>query len=128
MPRFALKKIDQVKGKINFYTLEVDGRSEFSEFCEKLENTNEHKLLNTIYATMDSVSNLKYLPKTKYRELKGRKKSDKVKDYEIKKDAIRIYLFKDDKGNIVVFNGSKNDQKEDIARMRRIKEEYIKSK
>lgn len=128
MPRFALKKIEQVKGRINFYKLEVDGRSEFNEFCEALENANERKVLNTIYATMDSVANLKYLPKTKFRQLKGRKTSDKVKDYEIKKDTIRIYLFKDDKGNIVVFSGTKNDQKEDIAKMRRIKEEYIKSK
>lgn len=128
MHTFALIRIDQVKGKINFYKLEIDGECEFDEFCEALENTDEKKVLNTIYATMDSVANLKLLPKTKFRELKGRKTSDKVKDYEIKKDAIRIYLFKDDKGNIVVFGGSKNNQKEDIARLRRLKEEYIKNK
>lgn len=128
MHTFALIRIDQVKGKINFYKLEIDGECEFDEFCEALENTDEKKVLNTIYATMDSVANLKLLPKTKFRELKGRRTSDKVKDYEIKKDAIRIYLFKDDKGNIVVFGGSKNNQKEDIARLRRLKEEYIKNK
>ena len=125
---FALIRIDQVKGKINFYKLEIDGECEFDEFCAALENTGESKVLNTIYATMDSVANLKLLPRTKFRELKGRRTSDKVKDYEIKKDAIRIYLFKDDKGNIVVFGGSKNNQKEDIARLRRLKEEYIKNK
>lgn len=128
MSTFALKKIEQVKGKINFYKLEIDGKCEFNEFCEALENAGERKALNTIYATMDSVANLKLLPRTKFRELKGRRTSDKVKDYEIKKDAIRIYLFKDDKGNIVVFGGSKNNQKEDIARLRRLKEEYIKNR
>ena len=29
MPKFALIKIDQVKGKINFYKLEIDGTCEF---------------------------------------------------------------------------------------------------
>jgi hypothetical protein len=128
MHTFALIRIDQVKGKINFYKLEINGECEFDEFCEALENTDERKVLNTIYATMDSVANLKLLPKTKFRELKGRRTSDKVKDYEIKKDAIRVYLFKDERGNIVVFGGSKNNQKEDIARLRRLKEEYIKNK
>lgn len=128
MHTFALIRIDQVKGKIKFYKLEIDGECEFDEFCEALENTDERKVLNTIYATMDSVANLSLLPKTKFRELKRRKASDKVKDYEIKKDAIRVYLFKDERGNIVVFGGSKNNQKEDIARLRRLKEEYIKNK
>ncbi|MCU0472505.1 MAG: hypothetical protein MUC93_03930 [Bacteroidales bacterium] len=127
MHTFALIRIEQVKGKINFYKLEIDGKCEFNEFCEALENADEKKALNTIYATMDSVANLKFLPRTKFRELKGRRTSDKVKDYEIKKDAIRIYLFKDDKGYIVVFGGSKNNQKEDIARLRRLKVEYIKN-
>ena len=38
---FALKKIEQVKGKINFYKLEVDGKCEFDEFCELLERKKE---------------------------------------------------------------------------------------
>ena len=128
MPTFALKKIEQVKGKINFYKLEIDGKCEFDEFCSAIERADGSKILLTIYAIMDSVANLSLLPKTKFRELKGRKASDKVKDYEIKKDAIRVYLFKDEIGNIVVFGGSKNNQKEDIARLRRLKEEYIKKK
>lgn len=128
MPKFALIKIDQVKGKINFYKMEIDGTCEFDEFCEVLEKTEEKKALNTIYATMESVANLKFIPKLKFRELKGRKKSDNVKDYEIKKDAYRVYLFKNDAGNIIVFGSLKNTQKEDIARLRRLKEEYLKSK
>ena len=59
MPTFALIRIDQVKGKINFYKLEINGECEFDEFCEALENADERKVLNTIYATMDSVANLK---------------------------------------------------------------------
>ena len=128
MRKFALIKIEQVKGKINFLKLEIDGKCEFDEFCEALESTEERKVLISIYAIMDSVANLNLLPKTKFRELKGRRTSDKIKDYEIKKDTIRVYLFKDDAGNIVVFGSSKKIQKEDIARLRRLKEEYVKSK
>ena len=68
------------------------------------------------------------MPEKKFRELKGRKKNDIIKDYEIKKDANRIYLFKDDVGNIIVFGSTKNNQKEDIAKLRRLKVEYNKSK
>jgi hypothetical protein len=128
MPKFALIKIDQVKGKINFYKLGIEGKCDFDEFCEAFETAEEKKILLTLYAIMDSVANLSLLPKTKFRELKGRKKSDKTKDYEIKKDTIRIYLFKDVVGNIVVFGSSKQNQKEDIVRLRKLKEEYIKSK
>jgi len=125
---FVLLKIGQVKGKINFYKLEIDGICEFDEFCEDLETADERKTLKTIYAIMESVANLKYLPNKKFRELKVRKKGDKIKDYEIKKDAYRVYLFKDDVGNIIVFGSTKNNQKEDIARLRRLKLEFNRSK
>jgi hypothetical protein len=93
-----------------------------------LECAEERKVLISIYAIMDSVANLRLLPKKKFRELKGRKAGDKTKDYEIKKDAVRVYLFKVEAGNVVVFGSLKKNQKEDIARLRRIKEEYFKSK
>jgi hypothetical protein len=127
MRNFVLHKIDQVKGKISFYRLEIDGRCEFNDFCNELEMTGKTNVLATILAIMDSVANLQFLPKTKYRELKGRLKSDKVKDFEVKKDEYRVYLFKIDDGNIVAFGGYKKDQKEDIKRLRRIKSEFVKA-
>jgi len=124
MPIFALHNIDQVKGKTKFYKLEIDGVCEFDKFCKELERSKEgKKILNTIYAIMDSASNLKHLPKTKFRELKGRRASDKIKDYELKKGDNRIYMFMDS-GYVVVFAGTKNKQDQDIARLRRIKTEY----
>lgn len=124
MSIFVLKKIDQVKGRIRFYKLEIDKVCEFDVFCKELEKTEEgKKLLKTIYAIMDSASNLKHLPKTKFRELKGRRSSDKIKDYELKKADYRIYMFMDS-GYVVVFAGTKSKQDHDIARLRRIKFEY----
>jgi hypothetical protein len=128
MYKFALHKIEQVKGKISFFKLEVDGKCEFDEFCKMMEGTGKRKELSSMLAIMDSAANLRIMPKTRYRELKGRKKADKTKDYEVKKDEFRIYLFKIDEGNVVVFGSFKSKQKEDILRLRRIKREFITSK
>ena len=127
MPKFALIRIEQVKGKINFFKLVIDGTCEFDKFCQELDRAETKKALFSIYATMESVANLIRPPGTRFKELKGRKINDNVKDYEIKKDAFRVYLFKDEAGNVIVFGSSKNNQKEDIARLRRLKEEFIKS-
>jgi len=125
---FALKKIEQVKGKSNFYKLEINNKCQFDEFCELLEKKGDESKLKSIYAIMDAVANLNFLPDTKFKELSGRRPEDKIKDYEIKKDKYRVYLFKDDAGNIVVFGSIKKRQKRDIKRLRAIKTEYIKNK
>jgi hypothetical protein len=125
---FALKKIEQVKGKVNFFKLEIDNRCEFDEFCELLERRKEASKLRTIFATMDSVSNLIRLPKTKFRELEGRSPGDHNKEYEIKKKPYRVYLFRDKEGNIIVFGSIKGNQKKDLQRLRAVKNEYINNK
>jgi len=130
MHTFALKRIEQVKGKVSFFKLEIDGVCEFDEFCENLENKKEERKLRTIYAIMESASNITptRLPGAKFKELEGRPHGDNVKEYEIKKKPYRVYLFKDDEGNVIVFGGTKNNQKKDIKRFREIKKEYILSK
>ncbi len=125
---FTLKKIEQVKGRINFYKMEIDHKCEFDEFCELLEHRKETPKLRSIFAIMDSVSNLNFLPKTKFRELQGRPPGDNIKDYEIKKNPYRVYLFKDTEGNIIIFGSKKGNQKRDIKKLRLIKIEYIKNK
>lgn len=128
MSIFALKRIEQIKGRISFFKLIIDNRCEFDEFCELLERRKEGSKLRSIFGIMESVANLNRLPETKFRELKGRPAGDNIKEYEIKKKPYRIYLFKDDAGNIIVFGSSKKLQKKDIKRLRQIKNEYLKSK
>lgn len=128
MCKFALKRIGQVKGRISFYKMEINGECLFDSFCTTLDAAGERTVLISIFASMESVANLLIMPKTRFRELKGRIKSDTVKDYEIKKNRYRVYLFKDDNGNIVVLGGIKDTQKEDIKRLRRIKIQYCKAK
>lgn len=128
MHKFALEKIDLVKGKINFFKLIIDNRCKFDEFCNELIEGGEEKALISLYATMDAAANLKH-PKN-FKELK-RDSNDKIKDYEIKKNikglAMRIYLF-DDSGRVVVFGSFKKTQEEDINTLRRIKNEYFQNK
>jgi len=128
MSIFVLKRIEQIKGRISFFKLIIDNRCEFDEFCELLKRRKEDSKLRSIFGIMESVANLNRLPETKFRELKGRPAGDNVKEYEIKKKPYRIYLFKDDAGNIIVFGSSKKLQKKDIKRLRQIKNEYLKSK
>jgi len=125
---FVLKRIEQVKGKISFYKLEIDKKCDFDEFCELFEKKRDGSKLRSIYAIMDSISNLNRLPATKFREIEGRPSGDSVKEYEIKKKPYRVYLFKDHEGNIIVLGSTKTRQKRDIKRFREIKNEYIKSK
>jgi len=128
MSIFVLKRIEQIKGRISFFKLIIDNRCEFDEFCELLKRRKEDSKLRSIFGIMESVANLNRLPETKFRELKGRPAGDNIKEYEIKKKPYRIYLFKDDAGNIIVFGSSKKLQKKDIKRLRQIKNEYLKSK
>jgi hypothetical protein len=127
MTKFALKKIEAVKGKIDIYKLIINGNCEYDEFFDKLEKDNKETVIGSFYATLNAVANLIKLPFTRFRELKGRKKGDKIKDYEAKKDIYRLYLFKHSSGKIVAFGGIKDNQDKDIKRLRRLKLEFIKT-
>ena len=74
---------------------------------------------------MESVSQLKPLPKTKFRELKGNK--DKVKEYEFKSKHLRIYAIQQKNGKIVIMGGYKNTQTKDINTFRALKMQYLNS-
>lgn len=126
MSRFALKKIPEIKGRIPFSMLEVDGACQFEEFCsEIMEDGNLKKQLVTAFARMNQVSNLQRLPEQKFRDITP--KSETVKEFEIKTNDLRIYLIKEI-GHITIFGGKKNTQKEDIRQFRSIKRRYLQSK
>ncbi|MFC2104472.1 hypothetical protein ACFLS4_03865 [Bacteroidota bacterium] len=127
MSKFVLKKIDTIKGKLTIYKLIINGECEYDDFFESLESGNDNKTIGSLTATLNSVSNLNYMPFTRYRELKGRTKNDKIKDYEAKSGGHRLYLFKHESGKIVAFGGIKADQENDIKRLRRLKLEFHKS-
>ena len=126
MNKFALRKILEVKGRIRFSMLEVDGACQFEEFCCEIEEDgNLKKQLITVFARMNQVSNLQRLPVQKFRDITPGKET--VKEFEIKTNDLRIYLIKEE-GHIIILAGKKNTQSEDIRQFRSIKLRYLQSK
>ncbi len=126
MNRFALTKISQVKGQIQFCKLIIDGVCQFDEFCLEIEKDgNLSKQLSTIFSRMDQVAGMKLLPKEKFRDITPKKRN--VKEFEIKTKDLRVYLIKEE-GHIVILGGKKSTQSEDIKHFRSIKDRYLQSK
>nr|WP_302828664.1 hypothetical protein [uncultured Bacteroides sp.] len=124
MSKFALEKIELIKGRQTFNKLLVDGKAPFDSFTEELEEQYESEL-GSIYYRMEAVANLQSLPKDKFRELKGGKGD--VKEYEFKSKHLRVYAIHQKDGKIVVMGGYKNSQDKDITTFRALKKQYIDS-
>lgn len=126
MNKFALRKLSQVKGRISFNVLEVDGKCQFLEFFAQIEEDgNLRKQLATVMARMDQIANMKLLPVQKFRDITPKKET--VREFEIKAPDLRIYLIKEE-GHIVILGGKKNTQGDDIQKFRSIKQRYLQSK
>lgn len=95
MSRFTLSALRAIRGRQKFYQLVVDGQCLFDAFWQEIAR--EGNLVaepRRILAITDQVAQMKQpLPKTVFRELQGRKKSDHVKEYEVKTSNLRVYLF-----------------------------------
>lgn len=128
MPKFAVVKLEEIVGRITFYKLEVDGVCPFDDFFETIKMEGNMVIeLQAIFKRFDDIANLRQLPGTKYHPLKGCK--DKWTEYEIKTKHLRVYLFHvPDTGKIIVMGGKKTSQKQDINRLRKLKEQYKNQK
>lgn len=143
MSKFDLKKIDFIKGTQEFYQLTIDDDPDFSNMredenredrktgvldeFEKSLNETERKKLKSIYAIMERVANNQHVDGTKYHELMERPSSDPIKDFEFKKDKIRIYASQMPGGKILMLCGFKNSQSKDIKKFRKLKQRYFES-
>jgi putative component of toxin-antitoxin plasmid stabilization module len=129
MTTFALEKVSEVKGKINFFLLKIDGVSQFLEFEEQIrEEGNLASELTTIQVRMQEMAEMRNpMPKTKCRDLTP--KGDSVKEYELKTKNLRVYLIHEEhKGRIIVLAGKKSTQPKELKKFRKIKEAYLKDK
>lgn len=116
----------------NFYKLHVNGKCLIDEFWRKIQlDGNYEDDLDKVQVIIEKMSKGEPTPPILFKELKGRKKSDHTKDYEIRVKKVRVYLFKCEKlGKIIVLGALKDSkhQQNDIDRMRRIKIAYIDSR
>lgn len=129
MSTFALEKITEIRGKINFFLLKVDGISQFLEFEAQIkQDGNLMSELTTIQVRMQEMAEMRNpMPKTKCRDLTP--KGDPVKEYELKTKHLRVYLIHEEHtGRIVILAGKKSTQPKDLKKFRKIKKAYLKNK
>jgi len=127
MSKFVVEVFEDVPGVATFYELIRNGKCQFDEFMDSLEKSgNMRSEFNGIFSIIDRVAKFKVnewdLPDTLFKELKG---YGKVKDYEIRKNGIRIYLCRYLEGYLLILGGNKPDYLRDIAYMRKLKNEFL---
>ena len=92
MTNFGVRRITTIRGKIEIFSLLIDGRNEFEDFCDQLERQKEDKAIGSIFATLESYANCISMPKTRFRELQGRKRGTQSKIMKLNLDHIG-YIF-----------------------------------
>ena len=129
MPKFALRKIETIRGRQEFDKLVVDGNCPFDEFEVGLEEQYKSELVG-IYYCMQDVANLKSLPEAKfhfYDNDKKKKRKDGVREFEFKSKHLRVYGITKPNGKIVITGGTKAKQEREQNIFRRLKDQYLSS-
>lgn len=120
---FATEIIDAINGKQVFEKLLVDGVCLLDEFEESIKDNPQYTSeFRTLFAYMNFVANGSPLPKTKFREIKG--DNIKTKRYEFKSKHLRVYVFNQPGGKMVVMGGFKSTQEADIRQFNSIVTEF----
>jgi hypothetical protein len=143
MANFDLKKIAVATGTCPIYQLTIDDNPDYTnaeseeernrrktgvldEYEKNLESKYKKNMVQ-IYNTVQRVSNMELVPKEKFRQLQGRKKNDPYPDFEFKHGDLRVYAIAGPGGKIIIFGGFKNEQEEDIKKMRVLKLKYFEN-
>lgn len=122
-----LSKIISPTTKIKVFELLVNGESLIQKFSLKVEKDgNLIKSLVTAFKTIEHSCNDFRLPSNKWKVISDSKLPCKL--YEAKKGDIRVYLFQDTTGRVIVSGGLKGNQKKDIARIKKIITDYFNQK
>ncbi len=115
---FAKQKLTEVKSKsLSFYELYIDDECQFEDFCKEVaKDKPRQKTLYSIFSLMECFS-CQLLPKKKFRQIKGVGRDD---IFEFKKNDIRVYVLMQKPNICVVLGGYKDDQKKDLANIKRL--------
>ena len=118
MNKFAFHKMENVRGKISFYRLEMDGVILIEEFENGLETLYEGQLA-TMNFYMDRIANMQLLPHAKFHSLD--KEKEKTGTFEFKTKHLRIYGMSLSGGKIIILGGIKGTgQDQDIKKVKQI--------
>lgn len=109
--------------RITVYELCKNNESIFQDFFDEIiKDINLFSDLARAIRVVEDTSNLIRYPQTKFRQLENVSKNFKV--YEAKAGSIRIYLFQDIVGRVIIAGGKKGDQITDIKRLSIILKDY----
>ncbi len=123
MSKFALIRIEAVKGKLIFFKLQKDENCEFDVFEIKARQ-NYKTEINSIYHKLNVLASGRRLPEKQFRILNS--KETFVTECEIKTKHLRLYYFIDkENGNIVITGGYKTSQKKDLNHFRKTINQYL---
>ncbi|MEQ8623601.1 MAG: hypothetical protein RJQ00_02730 [Vicingaceae bacterium] len=118
-----LSELVSPRTKIKVFELCKNDTNLLQQFNAKIEKDgNLTKSLLSAFKIIEHSCNDILLPLTKFRIIKDDKLPCKM--YEAKKNEIRIYLFQDPKGRIIVGGGLKGDQQKDIDKIKNIIIDY----
>jgi len=122
---FTFEKMDDIRGKIDFYKLKVDGSILLDNFVEKITTNPRYKkeYLN-ILSWMEHYSNNKLVGREKFRTLDNKKEPYTL--FEFKSDHLRVYGMGRTGGEVIIFGGYKNHQKKDVKWLRVVAKDIYK--
>ena len=128
MHKYKLVTIEEVSGVNLIQKLEINGKCQFDKFYDEIKNDGTYKAeLDVIQAYLSKLGQNEDIPPKKFKELKGRKNNDNIKDYELITYNLRVYCIKGEKKNkIIIIAGKKTNQKKDIKNLRKIKLDFKK--
>lgn len=128
MPNFTLLELTHYNTKQKVYRLSRDGRCYYDEFIEEIKkDKNLEPELGDLIPTIKYVADFQkpILPKQRYRKLKLGKNA-RYSVFEAKSNHLRLYVFVEDSGLIIILGGKKTEQDADIKKIEKLLKEYCK--
>lgn len=117
MAEYQKREYDEIENcKYLFYTLYCNGRCDYEEFVDSLNQKKDIEELQQIKAIMDKVD-VNNLPQSKYRHISSNKKNRRNDIYEFKSKHLRVYAIKSDHDYFLLLGGYKKTQEKDIEKV-----------
>ncbi|HLG03472.1 MAG TPA: hypothetical protein VI731_07740 [Bacteroidia bacterium] len=125
MVNFVIQHIPEFTTRQRVNKLLRNGRCMLDEFWTEIRGDNNlAPELDELVATLEDVANGKWVPLNQYKKLHVSNKL-RFAPFEAKSKHLRLYLFHErETGQILIIDGKKGDQDEDIKRVERIIKEY----
>lgn len=112
--------------KMKVFELQVNGTRLLTEFENEIYQQNKKGTYATTIKIIEQSANGLMLPKGKFRKIENT--GLPCKFYEAKKDDVRIYMFQDEAGRVIICGGFKGKQKKDLRKYINLVKDYLNEK